>query len=58
MPISTQQGHIIMRCEVCNERALFGYGADFTAALLQFQKGNKERAKQLMGEWYCSEHKR
>jgi hypothetical protein len=63
MPVRTQKiqgGGVVIdkRCEVCGSPdAPFGFGVHYFGALRQNAKGNLQRAKELLGKWYCGEHK-
>ncbi len=44
-------------CEICGEAAYFGFKASFRSALNQLVKGNIDKARELLGKWFCLEHK-
>lgn len=44
-------------CEVCGKDAYFGYGASLLRAYKAKDAGNIDLAKELLGKWYCGEHK-
>jgi len=45
-------------CEDCGAYACFGVGVSFNKALILVDKGKFERAKELLGKWYCLTHLR
>jgi len=53
----TKAGMIIHICEVCRKPAYFGFGVSLNKALIMATKGKIELAKELLGKWYCYEHK-
>jgi hypothetical protein len=63
MPVSLRRlpsGTLVLlkRCEVCDADASTGEGVYYRKALLALEAGDKAKAKQLLGRWYCGEHAR
>lgn len=63
MPVSLKKiresGALVLekRCETCDApHASFGVGVNMRAAMRALDEGNKVKAKQHLGKWYCGQH--
>lgn len=52
-------GAVVLRktCERCGEPASFGVAASARRAMDYLEAGAIERARILMGRWYCAKHR-
>ena len=61
MPVSLRRlpsGALVLlkRCEACDADASAGRDVHYRKALLALEAGDKIKAKQLLGMWFCGEH--
>lgn len=57
MPAAIIKGRLLKRCEVCGNPAQFGTNVNLTRAMKAHSDGQTDRAKKLLGRWYCLEHR-
>jgi len=56
MPAAILNGRLHTRCETCRAPAQFGEGVSLRRALDCAARGETDRAKENLGQWYCSQH--
>lgn len=44
-------------CEMCSKDAGFGFKVEYTQALKAYGRNQVGLATQLLGKWYCYEHR-